>query len=420
MTRGSCIRPLAGPLALALLLTFSAPAPGAEDEDRAAIQELLDERASALLVGDFGGFMDTIRRNQAFRERQRLMFEGFQQLPLADYRLVANWDRYGDLARRQDRNRYFDSDAVAIVLVEERYRIGGFDREAAVEDAYLTFVQEDGEWLIADDNDLDDLGLYTARHPWDFGPIRVDRAGRFLVISDAGRGCAPVPPGLTDQAEAGIDRVRDYWTARWHKRVVLVVPCNGGRLQRILQATFDPSQFVAFAYSTVDTERDYDYTGHRVIVNPPVFSGRPASQVLTIMAHELLHVASRDISGPFVPLFVDEGIADLVGYGTADRALAYFDAVVSSGGFDGKLPNDFQFSTGSGDEIFLSYQKSQSAMRFFVSRWGLEALDRFYENLGKRTYVVGLARWHVDDALRATVGIGLDRFEREWTASIGS
>jgi hypothetical protein len=187
----------------------------------------------------------------------------------------------------------------------------------------------------------------------------------------------------------------------------------------MLQATFDPSQFVAFAYSTIDTSDDYDYTGHRVIVNPPVFAGRPSEQTLTIMAHELLHVASRAVSGPFVPLFIDEGIADLVGYGETDRALVFFDAAVAAGGFDGQLPEDFQFSTGTGSEIFLSYQKSQSAMRYFVQRFGLEALGRFYEDLGGRKFVPGLARWQLDDALLDTVDISLDRFERDWAASIG-
>ena len=382
---------------------------------------MLDRRATALRDGDFGAFMDTIRSNQQFRERQRLLFEGFQSVPLGDYELVANWERYGDLTRRQDEKRYFDSDDVAVVLVEERYRIKGFDEEAAAEDAYLTFVKDDGEWLIADDNDLDELGLFTVRHPWEFGSVDVERTGRFLVISrrDADGDCASVPAGLTERARAGMDRVESYWTKRWHKRVVLIIPCNGRELQRMLQATFDPSQFVAFAYSTIDTSDDYDYTGHRVIVNPPVFAGRPSEQTLTIMAHELLHVASRAVSGPFVPLFIDEGIADLVGYGETDRALVFFDAAVAAGGFDGQLPEDFQFSTGTGSEIFLSYQKSQSAMRYFVQRFGLEALGRFYEDLGGRKFVPGLARWQLDDALLDTVDISLDRFERDWAASIG-
>jgi len=387
-------------------------------DDSVAIQELLVRRARALEAGDIDGFLDTVGPDQAFRRRQRDLFDGFGKVPLARYELIANWERYGDLTRPEDRRRYSAYDDVAIVLVEERYSLRGFDPEPAAEDAYYTFVKDEDGWSIVADDDLDELGLFTVRHPWEFGDIETRREGPFLVIVRPGPRCAEVPAGLTSQGRAGIERVESYWTERWPKRVVLIVPCNGKELQRMLQATFDPSQFVAFAYSTVDTSRDYEYTGHRVIVNPPVFAGRPSDQVLTIMAHELLHVASREVSGPFVPLFVDEGVADLVGYGEADRALVYFDAVVSAGGFDGQLPEDYQFSTGNASTIFLSYQKSQSAIRYFVERFGLERLGRFYEELGSRTFVPGLARWQVDDAMGDTVGIGLDRFERDWAASI--
>lgn len=414
-----------GPVLVALvvaaaLLGGPAPTRAQPADERTAIQDLLDRRAQAMLEGDFEGFLDSVGHTQAFRDRQRILFEGFQQVPLEDYELVANWERYGELTRRQDRARYDGYEDVAIVLVEEHYRLKGFDPEPAVEDAYLTFVKDDGAWLIADDNDLDGLGLFSVRHPWEFGDLDVERDGRFLVISRTGSNCSGVPAGLTSHARAGLDRVETYWTRQWNKRVVMIIPCNGKELQRMLQATFDPSQFVAFAYSTIDTSDGYDYTGHRVIVNPPVFAGRPSEQVLTIMAHELLHVASREVSGPFVPLFVEEGIADLVGYGEADRALVYFDSVVAAGGFDGRIPDDYEFSTGTSSTIFLSYQKSQSAIRYFVERFGLGRLGRFYEVLGSRKFVVGLAEWQVDDALRATVGMGLDRFEREWAASIGS
>ncbi len=186
----------------------------------------------------------------------------------------------------------------------------------------------------------------------------------------------------------------------------------------MLQATFDPSKFVAFAYSSLDLEGGYRFTGHRVIVNPPVFNGRGADEALSILAHELLHVATRDVSGPFVPLLVDEGVADLVGYAGAAGALGFLSSVVAAGSFDGSLPDDFAFSIGTGSEIFLSYQEAHSAMSFVAERWGRQAVIDLYLDLGARKYEVGLARWHFDDALRATIGIGLKAFEDEWADSI--
>lgn len=404
-------------LLAAVALSVGPPSVAQRDDARAAIQALLDRRAQALLEKDRDTFMATISDyNARFRERQADLFDGFSSMDVAEYSLEAEWGRYGDLARRSDIRRY--GGRVMLPLTEERYRIRGFDKAAAVEDMYFTFVERDGSWLIANDTDLDALGLFSGRHSWDFGPVAPTIEGNFLLVQADRPGCATSPPDLTGIAQRGLERVEAYWTPPWRKKVILVVPCDGEELQRMLQATFDPSKFVAFAYSSLDLAGGYRFTGHRVIVNPPVFSGRGADEALTILAHELLHVASRDVSGPFVPLLVDEGVADLVGYSGQAGALAFLDSVVAAGSFDGALPEDFAFSIGSGSEIFLSYQEAHSAMSFVAERWGRDAVIDLYMNLGARDYEVGLARWHLDDALRATIGLGLGAFERAWADSI--
>ena len=411
-------RTLVAVVSVVVGLSFNAPSVAQPDDARGAIQELLDRRAEALIDKDRDAFLATISDDNArFRERQEAFFDGFASMELAEYSLQVDWSRYGDLARRADVRRY-DGARVMLPLTEERYRIRGFDKDAAVEDMYFTFVERDGVWLIANDTDLDALGLFSGRHAWDFGPVSPTRDGSFLLIEADRPGCASSPPDLTGIAQRGLDRVDAYWTPSWRKKVILVVPCDGEELQRMLQATFDPSKFVAFAYSTLDLDGGYRFTGHRIIVNPPVFNGRGADEALTILAHELLHVASRDVSGPFVPLLVDEGVADVVGYAGAPSALAFLDSIVAAGSFDGALPDDFAFSIGSGSEIFLSYQEAHSAMSFIAERWGRQAVVDLYLDLGARRYEPGLAGWHLDDALRATIGIGLRAFERAWADSI--
>lgn len=411
----------AGSVALAALAVLTLgpnpPAPATEDDDRAAIQALLDRRATALVERDRAMFLATVSDDDpTFKRRQEELFDGFASVPLAEYSLAANWSRYGDLVRRAEERRY---DApVMLPVTEEQYRLRGFDRAAAVEDMYFTFVKQEDGWLIASDSDLDPLGFYSARHPWDFGRVSTTVAGNFLLIAPDRSGCSAPPPDLTNIAQRALARVDSYWTPRWRKKVVLVVPCDGRELQRMLQATFDPSKFVAFAYSTLDLDDGYRFTGHRVIVNPPVFAGRGTEEAVTILAHELLHVASREVSGPFVPLLVDEGVADFVGYAGAGGALSFLTSVVGAGSFDGRLPDDFAFSIGSGSEIFLSYQEAHSAISFMAERWGRDAVIDLYLDLGARTYEAGLARWHLDDALRATIGIGLTTFERAWADSI--
>jgi hypothetical protein len=413
-------------VALCLLATIApGPAVVAQDDgladDRAAIQELLDRRAAAFMARDRAGFMATIDPSAgAFARRQARMWRFSEAVPFESYRYYVDWARFGDLVRPSDARRYSGAGSVSIPLTQERYRLKGFDEVEAVEDVYFTFVARDGAWLIAADDDLDDIGLLSVRHPWDLGPLIATRSEHFLGLgppcANDGGPCAD--QDLLARAEEALDRLDSTWTASWNDQVILVVPPSGDALARMLQASFDPNDFVAFAYSTVDPV-DLSYTGDRIIVNPAVIAGRPPADVLRILAHELLHVATRDVAGAFIPLFVDEGLAEYVGYGGAP-GLAYFDAIVAGGSFDEKLPEDFEFSTGSTGDIYLSYQESQSAVAYFIDRWGMARFTKFYRRLGRARLTPGLATWHTDRALKRTIDMGLAGFEKAWASSIGA
>lgn len=392
-----------------------------EPDARAEIQDLLDRRAEAFFTRDRRAFLATIdKRSSRFVAQQERFFDNSAAIEFAEYRLVADWAKYGDLVRPGDEARYSDADSVSIPLTQERYRIKGFDEQDAVEDAFYTFVERDGSWLIASDSDLNDVGLFTVRHVWDFGPLVTTRSRHFLALGPAcqGDGGLCADQNLLGIAEEALRRTDITWKEPWRHKVVLVIPPSDQALKRMLQATFDASKFVAFAYSTIDPG-SLDYTGDRIIVNPSVIAGRPREDIVTIMAHELLHVATRNASGPFVPLFADEGLAEIAAYG-GTSGLGYFDAIVSGGGFDSALPEDFQFSTGSADDIYLSYQESQSAVRFFIDRWGLSKFVAFYKRIGRARITEGLPTWHVERALRRTIGIDLRGFEKAWASSITS
>lgn len=375
---------------------------------------------------DREGFLATIDpTSKAFLGRQVRLFDNMGTLPLASYELTAAWARAGDLVRPSDQARYEGAEEVAIPVTEERYAVRGFDPEPAAEDLFYTYVKRDGRWLIAEDTDLDDLSFLSARHLWDFGPLQVDRTQHFLLLSHpcgekpegATGGCQPFGSRILEIAEDALQRADGFWTLPWQGKVIILIPGSSDELSRMIQATFELDDFVAFAYSTEDLERDSDYTGHRIMLNPAGFATRSDDQVLQILSHELTHVASRPASGPFIPVFLEEGIAEYVGY-AGERGLAFFDSRIAAGLFDSRLPADYEFLTGGGNEIYNSYQEGQSAVRYFIERWGLEDFLRFYRRLGSRHETTGLTRWHVDKALRGTVGIGIEAFEKAWASSI--
>lgn len=402
----------------------AAPAPIVRaGDDRAGIQALLNARAEAIRTGDRDAFMATIDAGaRSFRRRQGLFFDSVRRLPLARYRLEADWRRYGDLVRDRDREAY-DAEAVALPVTIERYRIRGFDRADAVEELFYTLVKRGDEWFIADDDDLDAVAMYSARHLWDQGEVQIDRSRHFLSLRhgcDAPIGCVTVDANLLRSAEVALERVREQWPARWSEKVLVLAPSNVRELARMIQATLPLDTFVAFAYSSEDQSEGLDYTGHRILLNPSAFGSRTGEGELNILAHELLHIASRDLSGPFIPFFVEEGIAEYVGGAGEPRGQDFLASRLAAGAVDGRLPRDHEFLLGSADSIFLSYVESASAMTYFVDRYGIEALVRLYSAAGRPDLDAGTSRYHVDRAFRRAIGSDLRSFERSWADSIGA
>lgn len=363
-----------------------------------------------MIDGDRAGFMGTVSGPRAFRAEQRRMFDGLRALPLGSYRLRAEWGALGDLARRSDAARYAGTEQVAIPVTEVRYRLRGADVRPVIEDAYYTYVRRGGRWSVTSDDDVADLGYTTATDLWDFGRVAVQRRPRLVLLrgscgaSVPGR-CVHVP-GVAATVRVASARVDGLWPGPWPHRVVVIVPASEPELRRLLDVGFDVNRFVAFA--TYGTDRALRRTGVRVVVNPPVIA-QPGRDVEVVLAHELTHVATSYLAGPFVPAWVDEGIAQYVGYDgsppVADRP---------SG-----LPPDAAFTSGTAGAIDNAYRRAAGAVSYIVHRWGMGSFLRFYRRLGAVRIAPGTTRYHVAVALRRSIGVGPRGLVRAWTGRPG-
>ena len=195
-----------------------------------------------------------------------------------------SWQRAGCLTRWPRGNRalvdeYPRADAVHVPVTEERYRIRGFDSRTAVKDMFYTFVRERGKWKIASDTDLYPITLYSARGLWDFGPLSVRQSGNLLVIAQACRRCPQAPAGSISLIREALARVDSVWRKPWPHKIVVLVPRSSPELKKMIQATFNVNNFVAFTYSTIDAEHSFDYTGQRIILNPRAFFGNCPSEL---------------------------------------------------------------------------------------------------------------------------------------------
>ena len=399
------------------MLMVGEPAFSAGSSAPDGIAALLELRARALLEEDKRAFMSTVApfAPAGFKRRQSALYEGFVALHLAEYELTARWDRMGDLVRPGANEIYPDGDLIALPLTLERYRLEGLDPEPAYEELFYTYVRVEDDWFVANDADLEDVGLYSGRHLWESAPIESHAAEHFTFYSHpCSSNCVAIEE-MGTQAERAVDLVKSYWRQIPDKTAVFV-PEDSDQLERMIQSTFDLDSFVAFAYSSEDPQ--LGYTGHRVMLNPDSFRGIDPGYAYSILAHEMLHIATRKAAGPFLPIFIEEGFAEYVGTDAAQSGLAFFEAEVAAGRSGEAIPLDFEFTTGSNNDIYGSYQESLATVHFFIDRWGLKRFIRFYRALGSVVVEPGTTRYWVNKTLEDEIGVDLARFEQLWADSI--
>lgn len=395
------------------VLLLLVPAAGAQEPDRVAgISALLEARAKAVAARDRDAFLRTSRGGGEFMAQQMRSVDGLIALQVTDYSLQLDLEDWPDLTRKKDTDRHGPDTLVAYVA--ERYRLDGYDAKPAWNDLFLTFAKGDDGWAVVADDAVEDLGMFTARQLWEFGPIGTVRSERFLAIHP--RGEEADAQAILALAEQAVALTTSSWPGAQIGRVPLVLPKDKAQLKRLLGATFDVSNFVAFASSAFDeeTQDGWDLVGHRVIINPVNFARHPQDSRRIILAHELVHIATRDASGPFIPAFVDEGVAEL----TNPASAAAMRGRARAGRFDKNLPEDWEFISGGGDRIYNSYLEAASAIDHMRKRWGIDAVKAFYGKLGSYQLEPGRAGYRVDAAMREVLGVGLDEFEQSWAGSV--
>lgn len=342
------------------------------------------------------------RAPAGFRELQQHQVRGLFSLPVTRFALEVRTRDTGDLGAGLEARH---GAAVFLPETRMRYRLEGFDDRDVVESLMLTFVQRGGRWYVAADDDVEDLAIDTARNLWDLGPIITVSTEHFLVIhhpEQAER--AQVIGRLAEQAMATF---QSRWPRPWSERVPIILPSSVQELATLLHATLDVEKFVAFvSYGSV-WDDDYEVSAPRLFIQDRNLSGYGEARQIEILVHELAHVAGAPLAGPYIPSWVHEGVADWIATGKSTRERRPRRS-------DGRLPRDYELSTGSGAEILVAYEESRSAMSFLARRNGIDAPIAVFERLGADKLGPGSIDHHVNEALRPVVGLDLTTLERDW------
>jgi hypothetical protein len=390
--------------------------PEEEPNPRMAASEILSLRARAVMEEDREAFLSSIDPEaRGFLKQQRKIYDRLTSLRLGSYELRLMVGEENRARRRHDR-LYRRADDVFIPRVEESYRLKGFDDGDFVGSLFPTFVLRNGEWLLAADDDLEGRSR-TERSLWDFGPVEQTRSRNVLVIQHPCReaGCVEVGRSFLGLAENARRQVKERWKERWNGRVVVLVTSSRSEVRRIIDVNYGISNFVAFAYTRYLGTR---YSPARVVVDRATLTGRSPEVIELVLAHEMAHVATRRASGPHIPLWVEEGLAEWMARQPGDDADIYYEQQVAAGAVRPGLPTDRQFKRGDSEELFLYYQASRTAVTYFIERFGYERFVRFYSRLGDSHNDFGSPEKHLRAAMRRTTGLSLSQFVRQWADSI--
>jgi hypothetical protein len=375
-----------------------------------AVQAVLDARVAALGAGDRDGWLATVdpEAPKSFRDAQGRLFDGLRSVPLETYLLEARTADTGDLAVGAGLSiaRYGGA-PVQLPETRQRLRLRGFDTVDAVDSLWLTFVRRTGGWYVASDTDLSDVGLDTARGPWDFAPIEVRETPHLLTIFHPDQRDRAV--ALSAIAEEAIGTLRSRWDQPWPERIPLILPAGTDELEQLLQSTIDLDKFLAFVQYGSVRDETWVATAPRIYIQDENLGKYARSGQVETLVHELAHAAGAPLAGPFTPSWVHEGLADWIATGRSTKER-------KPTGSDGRLPRDYEFSTGSQAKIIEAYGESRSATSYLASRAGLRAPTALFREVGSVKLGPGDPDHQLDEALRRTTAgaLGLSDLEGGW------
>jgi hypothetical protein len=356
--------------------TGDVPAPPA-----AALTDLFDRRAAAVLDGDRAAWLSTVdSRLPGLVAAQGEVFDRLAVVRPTSWRyeLLA-----ADVSLPATQRAGLPPDAV-VARVRLSYRLGR-DAPQVRREQDVALVRRD-RWLVV----APDVGA-VQRDPWDLGPVAVARGERSIVVALTD---SPLPSRRTaTEADASARRVDAVWGSDWPRTTVVFVPRDAEQMAALLGRSSLAGLDQLAAVTTGERGGAGRTTGDRVVLNPLGFAELTPTGRSAVLTHELTHVATRASARLTPPLWVDEGFADYVAYlGTSlrprDLAADLLGSPRELAALD-DLPPDSAFDPTGGD-VGSAYAQSWLAMRFIAQQGGTARVVDFYR---VATGLPPLRRW---------------------------
>lgn len=414
-TDGSSAGDLGGAAAPApdLPVDANTPDPGtaAADALDRALTNVLRAREQAALDGDATGFLRTVSsRSVSDLEQQRILAGNLAELPLSQWRYALGGAPDSNAERVERLLRRVGAGAV-VRAVDLTYQLKGFDVRPVEAEYIVVFVEGPEGWKVAAEIDT---GAFLA--PWNVAPLNVVQGTSTLVLNASTRFSSSQ---LVASGDAAVAAVTKIWGGGWDRKVVVVVPVDQNQLGRFLRrdaANYD--QLAAVATSELSGD-SFIGAANRVWVNPGTWGRVNPLGRSIVLRHEFTHVATgAAVPGDF-PIWLEEGLADYIGYrgsGVAPSIVAR-DLLddVRAGRLPAALPDRSDFAAGS-PTLDTAYESAWWACRYLAQTYGERALLNVYREALDEPDQARAA----DRALRSVVGISEAELTRRWQASLSA
>ena len=369
--------------------------------DGERIEALLERRARALRDGNPRAYAATAAGAQ--RRRDRVAARRARGLGLRRVALVLTGSQL-DGAR-------------ATVQIRLRYAVRGVSGMYGSRRT-LRLRRTQRGWRVVRD------GARRQRPPWEVGEFDRTTTRHFVVWAPERRALGP--RGLIWALEEGYARMRGLLAnGRLRRRYLVVVAADPAQALRLTARIRGLESLTALTDTEIrvqgPAQRVASVESQRLLVVWSSFAELGMDDQRTVVAHELTHAVLAPATSGRTPGWVTEGVALYVSgddrtpeaasrLAGGDAGAALRLAALSRPDAVGRL---------EGEEQAAAYAYSSAAAHYIVDRHGRDRLLRLYDayNRVRLEGDAGDARL-TDAALRAALGVGLERFERDLRAWI--
>jgi hypothetical protein len=397
LTLLGCSAPAGPPAAPPQATKSVAPAQLRLNQVRATVDALM----KAALTGDHAGFDRLISdRDTTFPDRARLLYDNLSTLPLTRLQMRVEPTEFGLDENR--RRRLGTSAWVQRGIVS--WRLPG-DRAEVEHVVWLTFVEAAGEVKVAGTFDEPPGTLREQKPSWWLGPVTAAERDGVTVVVGLGQSL----DRWTQLAAAALVNVRQGLPpglgGSWNGRAVIEVPATQRDFESVLGKPPDTYGSIAAVTHRAGVAGD----AIRMVVNPK--AAQLSSSVLeSVLAHELVHVATRSPDSP-APIWAEEGLAEWVSLrahpGQRSDGTDEVLARVRSDGAPRSLPADRRFQVGARN-LPRAYAEAWLACRFIADKYSETQLGRFYAELDRGATL--------DQASQSALGLSEAELTASWQA----